>query len=118
MEKNILRLFIIILAPVIFNFGLAADKQPDHWPTKGWRTASPESQGMDSDSFSFAKKHLFEPLGISEVGWPSNPQGITLGYGQLFMRPHDMAKIGYLYLNNGLWDGKQIISSQKILSFQ
>ena len=58
-----------------------------------------------------AEKHLFEPLGISEVGWPSNPQGITLGYGQLFMRPQDMAKIGYLYLNNGLWDGKQIISS-------
>ena len=27
------------------------------------------------------------------------------------MRPHDMAKIGYLYLNKGLWDGKQIIST-------
>jgi hypothetical protein len=50
MKKNILRLVIIILAPVIFNFGLAADKQPDYWPTKGWRKASPESQGMDSDS--------------------------------------------------------------------
>ena len=54
-------------------------------------------------------------MGISEIGWPSNPQGITLGYGHLFMRPHDMAKIGYLYLNNGLWDGKQIISSQWII---
>jgi CubicO group peptidase (beta-lactamase class C family) len=41
----------------------------------------------------------------------SYPQGITLGYGELFMQPHDMAKIGYLYLNNGLWDGEQIISS-------
>ena len=71
-----------------------------------------EQTGMNA--LSFAEKHLFEPLGISEVGWPSNPQGITLGYGQLFMRPHDMAKIGYLYLNNGLWDGKQIISSQWI----
>ncbi len=63
---------------------------------------------------SFAEKYLFEPLGISKVGWPSNPQGITLGYGHLFLQPHDMAKIGYLYLNNGLWDGEQIISSQWI----
>jgi CubicO group peptidase (beta-lactamase class C family) len=73
-----------------------------------------EQTGMTT--LSFAKKYLFKPLGISEVGWPSNPQGITLGYGQLFMRPHDMAKIGYLYLNNGLWDGEQIISSQWIIA--
>jgi CubicO group peptidase (beta-lactamase class C family) len=68
------------------------------------------------NALSFAEKHLFEPLGISEVGWPSNPQGVTLGYGHLFMRPHDMAKIGYLFLNNGFWDGKQIISSKWINS--
>ena len=71
-----------------------------------------EQTGMNA--LSFAEKHLFEPLGISEVGWPSNPQGITLGYGHLFMRPQDMAKIGYLYLNNGLWNDKQIISSKWI----
>jgi CubicO group peptidase (beta-lactamase class C family) len=276
MKKKILRLFIFILAFVLWwNFGLAADEKPDYWPTKGWRTASPESQGMDSnllknmlgkiwtndldiDSVSivrngylvldayiygnhsdrnhniysctksvmsaligiaidkgyikdvnqpaleffskyapknldadkkamtleniltmttglqcrdsylynwsgiklmrrsadwvqymidlpiveapgtrfeycngasfllsailqqqtgmnalkFAKKHLFGPLGISDVNWPSNLQGITIGYGQLRMRPQDMAKIGHLYLNDGLWDGRQIISSQ------
>ena len=64
------------------------------------------------DALSFAKQHLFAPLGISNVSWPSNPQGITVGYDDLKMRPRDMAKIGYLYLNNGLWDGKRIISSQ------
>ncbi|MFC1883508.1 serine hydrolase domain-containing protein [Thermodesulfobacteriota bacterium] len=66
------------------------------------------------NAFSFAEKYLFAPLGISDVHWPSNPQGITVGYNGLHMRPHDMAKIGYLYLNNGVWDGKQIISSQWI----
>ena len=69
-----------------------------------------EQTGMDT--LSFAKKYLFGPLGISDVRWPSNPQGITVGYSDLYMRPHDMAKIGYLYLNDGLWDGKRIISSQ------
>jgi CubicO group peptidase (beta-lactamase class C family) len=66
------------------------------------------------NTLSFANKHLFVPLGISDVSWPSNPQGITAGHSDLRMRPHDMAKIGYLYLNDGLWDGKRIISSQWI----
>lgn len=276
MKKNILKLFIIILALGIWlNFGLAADNKIDYWPTKSWRSASPESQGVDSKSllkmidkiwekdfdidnvlvirngyivldaysypfnadntrhiqscsksvtsalvgiaidkgyikdvnqpvltffpkrvaknldadkkamtlenlltmthgwecndlyslsgltdlsrssdwiqlmidlpiaevpgtqfgycngaafllsailqgqtgmsaFLFAEKNLFAPLGISDVHWPSNPQGITVGYNGLHMRPRDMAKIGYLYLNNGLWDGKRIVSSQWI----
>ena len=66
------------------------------------------------DSLAFAQRHLFDPLGISDVGWGSNPQGITLGYGELFMRPQDMAKIGFLFLNEGLWDGERIISSRWI----
>jgi len=71
-----------------------------------------EQTGMDA--LSFAEENLFVPLGISRFSWPSNPQGITFGYARLYMRPQDMAKIGYLYLSNGLWDGKQIISSRWI----
>ncbi len=66
------------------------------------------------DALSFAEAHLFGPLGISGVSWPSNPQGITVGYGKIYMRPRDMAKFGYLYLNNGLWEDKQIISARWI----
>jgi CubicO group peptidase (beta-lactamase class C family) len=66
-----------------------------------------ETTGLSA--LEFAEKHLFAPLGISDVAWPSNPQGITIGWGELRMRPHDMAKIGYLYLNEGLWDGKQVV---------
>ena len=50
MKNKIRLLFVFILTLATWwNFGIAADKQPDYWPTKGWRTASPESQGMDSD---------------------------------------------------------------------
>ena len=69
-----------------------------------------EQTGMNA--LKFAEKHLFDPLGISDVTWPSNLQGITVGYGRIHMRPQDMAKFGYLYLNDGLWEGEQIISSQ------
>jgi hypothetical protein len=68
-----------------------------------------ETTGMSA--LAFAEEHLFGPLGISGVVWLSSPQGVTAGYGRLWMRPHDMAKIGYLYLNNGLWDGEQIVSA-------
>ena len=66
------------------------------------------------NSLLFAEKYLFGPLGISGMDWPSNPRGISIGYGGLHMRPQDMAKIGYLYLKNGLWEDRQIISSQWI----
>ena len=60
-------------------------------------------------ALAFAQEHLFGPLGISGVEWPSNPQGISIGWGELQLCPHDMAKIGYLYLHGGQWDGQQVI---------
>ncbi len=68
-----------------------------------------ETTGMTA--LAFAEENLLAPLGISDVVWSSNPQGITIGWGELRMLPHDMAKIGYLYLKEGLWDGQQVVSS-------
>ena len=68
-----------------------------------------ETTGMGA--LSFAQEHLFEPLGIFDVGWPSDPEGNNHGWGDLRMTPQDMAKLGHLYLNKGRWDGKQILSS-------
>lgn len=59
----------------------------------------------------FAQKYLFTPLGIKEVIWPADPNGINFGWGDLHIHPTDMAKIGYLFLNNGKWENKQIVSS-------
>ncbi len=78
----------------------------------------------------FAAENLFSPLGINVAqnvvlrnkeehmavmndkntsGWVVDPQGInTAGWG-LFLKPADMAKIGQLYLNAGMWDGEQIV---------
>lgn len=60
-------------------------------------------------AFAFAKEHLFGPLGISNVRWQASPQGINYGYSEIHMTPRDMAKIGYLYLNQGVWDNYQVI---------
>ena len=64
------------------------------------------------NAFDFAKKELFEPLGIKSAKWGSiDAQGVTNRAAGLFLSPHDMARIGYLYLHNGMWDGRQIIPS-------
>jgi CubicO group peptidase (beta-lactamase class C family) len=62
-------------------------------------------------AFDFAKKELFEPLGIKSAKWGHvDGQGVTDGEAGLSLSPHDMARIGYLYLHNGMWDGRQIIA--------
>ncbi len=63
----------------------------------------------------FAKKFLFEPLGITDVTWMADPQGVSQGGDHLYMSPASMAKLGYLYLHGGEWDGQQIVSSDWII---
>ena len=67
-------------------------------------------------TLEFARKHLFNPLGITSVEWGTNPQGITIGWGEMSLRPQDMAKIGYLCLKLGQWENRQIISKAWIES--
>lgn len=73
-----------------------------------------QTTGMSA--FEFAQRYLFGPLGISDVIWPSDPQSITRGFSDLYLTPYDMAKIGYLYLNGGVWDNQQIISKEWIVN--
>ena len=66
----------------------------------------------ERDALDFARDELFKPLGISSVRWGEpDAQGVTDGESGLYLAPHDMAKLGYLYLHDGLWDGQQIIPS-------
>ena len=62
-----------------------------------------------ASTLDYAKQKLFAPLGITDVAWRHDPQGITIGGYGLFMRPRDMAKIGYLYLHGGQWDGQRLL---------
>jgi CubicO group peptidase (beta-lactamase class C family) len=62
-------------------------------------------------ALEFARLNLFKPLGIRDVYWKSDPQGITRGWGDLHLKPADAAKLGYLWMNNGVWDGKQVVSA-------
>ncbi|MFW9768310.1 MAG: serine hydrolase domain-containing protein [Candidatus Thorarchaeota archaeon] len=60
---------------------------------------------------AFADQNLFGPLGITNRQWLTDPQGVNFGGSSLALRPRDMAKFGLLFLNNGTWDGQQIVSA-------
>jgi CubicO group peptidase (beta-lactamase class C family) len=59
----------------------------------------------------FAQQTLFEPLGIHSVSWEQDRQGLPIGGWGLQLTPRDMAKLGYLYLHDGEWDGQRIVST-------
>lgn len=52
---------------------------------------------------------LFKPLGIEGVDWEVDSRGINTGGWGLRVKTEDMAKFGQLYLQNGLWNGKQVL---------
>jgi len=68
------------------------------------------ASGMNLDEFS--TQYLFEPLGIKSSLWLQFENGVIAADGQLKIKPRDMAKIGVMFLNNGLWNGKQIVSGE------
>lgn len=72
-----------------------------------------ETTGMTA--LDFARQNLFEPLGIQEAVWESDPQGYSRGWGDLHLLPEDAAKIGYLWLHRGQWDGQQIVPEAWVL---
>ena len=88
-----------------------------------------KTTGMNAREF--ANIHLFRPIGINEIpdhemksftiddvfgknmkGWIKDPSGITTGGWGLTITLRDMARFGFLYLNNGKWENSQIISKK------
>lgn len=62
----------------------------------------------------YLKPRLFEPLGIEQPKWDANPQGISIGGYGLYLKTEDIAKFGQLYLQNGQWQGKQLVPADWI----
>ncbi len=72
------------------------------------------AESTGTSLFDYAMEKLFTPLGIpsSNIYWPRDSHGRYWGHGGVEMVPCDMAKFGFLYLNNGTWDGDQILPTE------
>jgi CubicO group peptidase (beta-lactamase class C family) len=95
-----------------------------------------DATGMST--LAFARARLFGPLGINSanapapvfvahpsaaalqayarapVAWPTDPQGYQLGFSGLKLPSRELAKFGYLYLNQGRWDGRQLVPADYV----
>jgi len=68
------------------------------------------TRATGTSTLQFAQENLFEPLGITIGGWRQDPQGYFRGGWDMYFTPRDMARFGYLYLNNGEVDNDRILS--------
>ena len=65
--------------------------------------------GQDIEAYGEA--HLFAPLGIKHH-WKRTYLGVVDTEGGLYLDGADMAKIGYLFLHDGMWNGRRIVSKE------
>jgi len=66
------------------------------------------TSGLSLDQF--AEKHLFEPMAITNISWGhTNKKKVLMSGKRLYMTPRDMAKIGQLIVNQGQWNGQQLV---------
>jgi CubicO group peptidase (beta-lactamase class C family) len=78
------------------------------------RTIIVKATGMSLQDF--AKEYLFDPLGIENYEWTMTiPNREDIGV-RVSLTPRDFAKLGQLYLNDGLWNGAQIVSMDWVKS--
>ena len=92
------------------------------------------TRATDMTAREYANQYLFQPLGMNIIpepeasnftleevfikdikGWMNDPQGNTCGGWGLTITPRDMARFGYLYLNEGRWNSQEIIPRQWVM---
>ena len=69
-------------------------------------------QATGQDLIQYAEAHLLKPLGITEYYWKRTPLGLPDTEGGLYLTPSDLAKIGYLFLRGGRWEGRPLVSPE------
>ncbi|MCL7971776.1 MAG: beta-lactamase family protein [marine benthic group bacterium] len=66
-----------------------------------------ETTGLSTAEF--AEAYLFGPLGIQDYHWKQDPQGLQDTEGGLYLAAEDLARIGWLYLQDGVWEGERLL---------
>lgn len=64
--------------------------------------------GVDIEEY--AARHLFAPLGIRDWHWKRTPAGVVDTEGGLYLASEDLARLWYLFLQGGAWNGRQVVS--------
>ena len=96
----------------------AADQDLEAAPGTFWEYSSPTPNLLmamlkktmtqrEYDRYPWTR--LFNKIGMKNVVWERDAAGTFVGSSYLYARPRDMAKFGYLFLNDGVWNGERIL---------
>jgi CubicO group peptidase (beta-lactamase class C family) len=66
-------------------------------------------RGVGMSARDYARKKLFQPLGIQDWSWETDGTGVTVGATNLSLTPIDLAKLGFLFLHDGAWFGTRVV---------
>ncbi len=99
---------------------LAIDQPMAAEPGQRWNYNSGASQlladifrkATGTDIEEYAARHLFAPIGIERWFWKRTPAGIIDTEGGLYLETRDLARIWYLFLRGGVWNGKRVVSDE------
>jgi len=58
---------------------------------------------------AYAEENLFLPLGVEAGEWGTDAEGHNNGCGDLHLTARDAARFGLLYLNEGVYEGNQVV---------
>jgi CubicO group peptidase (beta-lactamase class C family) len=92
-------------------------QKPNQGPANSWayNSALPNlvlqllQRQLSQPLQSWAKQRLFDKLGFGPYRWDTQPDGVAEGSARLWLRPRDMLKLGILYLQQGQWQGEQLL---------
>lgn len=65
-------------------------------------------------ALDLADEWIFQKIGIEKPNWLTCPEGVSQGGTGLYLKPRDMARMGLLISNNGVWNGEQVIPAEYI----
>lgn len=105
----------------IYNCAAAFLSRPvEKTPGSFWNYSSADTQILGEilrrvtgrTPLEYAREKIFSPLGIDDTGWIAGANGTQFcGWG-LFLRPRDLARFGYLYMNRGKWKGRELVPEE------
>lgn len=104
--------------------GFTIDRPMSEEPGSRWNYNSGASEllayifrkATKTDIEEYASRHLFAPLGIQRWYWKRTPHGLVDTEGGLYLEARDLAKIWYLFLKDGNWDGRQVVTADWVKS--
>ena len=97
--------------PLIGEFPLTSDPGTEY----GYSNLTAHLAGIivaraaNASLFDYGQARLFGPLGMTAPWWPADSPGYCWGGGDLYLTPRSVAKLGQLYLDEGTWQGSQVV---------